>query len=712
MAYPGDYPGSYPGVDTPSAEAYADGGTDVTGPIDVTLDAAEADAGSGTDASDPITFETEHLEAYADAWATAYETLTVTLDPDTHLPQYRLKVVDKFGDVQGELTQVVNLSPSTRALNGRGGLDFELPKDSDEISLVQQFSEVQLWRGSHLVPGGWFVVVDPAIETDDDTFRYQCLGLTYYFERAFIGKERPELLLNGGFEQDARYWGFSWSPGSNAETPPLWEITRDACEGGKALRIFADDSVQSIKRTVESAAVFVPNQATFLSGGEQKVRDQVADLPNGTAITIEGHTADSDSGDGYALSLARAEAAKTVVHAYKPTLVITTVGKGETEPVDPRHTESAYRKNRRVVIIANVVQTKVGHRQFGQQIFTYVNDGDEALEIDIQAECRVDEYEGASKDGRMLYADVRRPSAPNKALNDGEARVDENTPVGIWLGQQVTVKVPNDAQPYWVNVRLFPTAGSTSFDQVSAKPNLKLSFRKTDPRNVIGGLVDHAQDPAYGKGDVNIQSFGVLCGYLVDRSWEWKAHKPVQEAISEIVSARNGPDANIAVTPRRRWLVVAPKQGRSNGVVLAAGDAAGDARIIAYAAGLNGDDVATTAIVQSSWSGGGESEVWAREPRADGLVLEKLYQSDQDTPTSTLLEQARTAVQYGRADVVTRVVMHPDDTTLLMQTVTIGDIVTLVISDGRVQVNADYRITQVDLDPNSDSYSYAVALEA
>lgn len=693
-----------------AAESYTSSSVDVDGPITVSLDTAESSTGTSTDVDGPIDFDVEQIDAYAEAWATAYDTLEVALDPDTLRPQYRLKVVDRDGDVVCELADA-QIGTATRSLNGVGGLDFSLGKNDEQLASVPQFAEVQLWRGSHLVPGGWFTVVDPQIDEGGDTFDYQCAGLTYYLERATIGKERPELIQNGGFEEGARYWGFSYSPGSNAETPPRWEIVSDAREGGKALRIFAEDKVQSVKRTVESAAVFVPNQATFLSGGEQAIRNQVSDIPNGTAITVEGHTADSDGGTGYALSVARAEAAAAVIHAYKPTLVITTVGKGETEPVDPRHTEAAYRKNRRVVIVANIVQTKQGHRQFGGQALTFVNDTGETLEIDVQAECRVDEYDAPSKDGRMLYADVRLASAPNVPLNDGECRVDEYTPVGRWLGQATTVKVPAGGQPYRVNVRLFPTAGSATFDLVSAKPNFKLTYTQTDPRHVIGGLVEHAQDPAFGKGDFNIQPYGPLSGFKMDASWEWKAHKPVQEAISEVVSTLNGPDANIAVTPRRRLLVIHPKQGRSNGFVLAAGDCAGDARILSYAAGIDGDQVATTAIVQASWSGGGGSEVWASEPRTDGLVLERVYTSEQDTPTSTLLEQARTAAKYGHSDVVTRVIMHPDDTTLLMEQVTIGDIVTVAIKDGRVDVNEEYRITQIDLDPNADQLSYTLALE-
>lgn len=685
---------------------------DAADPIALTIGAAEDLSAALVDAADPIRLAVEQIDSVAEAWAEAIASLDVALDPDTLRPQYRLKVVDRNGDVVCELADV-QIGTATRALNGRGGLDFRLGKNDAQLASVPQFAEVQLWRGSHLVPGGWFTVVDPQIDEGGDTFDYQCSGLSYYFDRRLIGAERPEMLRNGGFEEGARFWSFGWSPGSNAETPPTWEITSEALEGGKALRVFADDKVESVERTVETAAVFVPNSAAFLSGGEQAIRDQVSDIPDGTHITVEGHTADADGGTGYALSVARAEAAAAVISAYKPTLVITTVGKGETEPVDPRHTEDAYRKNRRVVILADIVQTKVGHRQFAHQSFTATQpvSAREPLEFDIQGQGRIDEFEGPSKDGWMLYADVRKAGVPAIILNNDHVDVDASTARQAWMGLNLTVKVPADGLDYVVDVRAYPTAGASSFDQMSAKPNLKLAFYDMDPRNIIGGLVEHAQDETLGKSDLNIQAFGPLSGFLTKYVREWKEAKPVGEAIDDMVRSLNGPDANIAVTPRRRLLVIHPKQGRSNGFVLAAGDCAGDARIIAFAAGIDGDAVTTTARVQTSWSGGGMVEEFVTLPRADGLTLENVYRADQDTPTSTLLEQGRTAVKYGQADVVTRVVMHPDDTTLLMELVTIGDIVTLAIKDGRVDVNQPYRITQIELDPNYDQLSYVVAPE-
>lgn len=542
--------------------------------------------------------EWEELESYAEGWATVSETLTVAVDPVTLRPAYSLKVVDMQGDVLCELTEA-SIGTSTRALNGRGGIDFTLPKLSPEVALVQQFSEVQLWRGGHLVPGGWYVVVDPAIDVDAHAVGFQCSGLSYYFERRIIGGDRPELLLNGGFEQNARFWNFGWSPNGSSGRAPDHLITRDACEGGRALRIYGD----------------------------------------------------SDN-----------------------------------------------------------------HRQFGYRGVTVTNSHPtEPLWIDVQAQCRVDDYDGPSKDGFFLYADVRPSEGSSTILHNDYTSMDETTPRDVWMPQSVRVKI-KPASTAWVQVRLYPPHGSASFDQVSIKADTAMTIRKRDPWQAMQELVEEAQNVAHGKSDLNIGSWGSWSGFKIDRTYQWKDRTRVSEAMDEIVRSRNGPDANMEVGARIRRLTVAPKQGARIGYpkpVFALGDRAGDVRILNYSAGVLGDEVATTAIVQSSWSGGGGmTEVVVSSPRADGLVLEKLYQAEQDIPTSTLLEQGQTAVKYGRADVITQVVMHPDDTTTLMQQgITIGAVVTLDIHDGQVDVRADYRIIQIDLDTQHDQYTYTVAPE-
>ena len=694
----------------PPAEFTATSALDVAPLIDTTgmLGGAEFTASSVLDVGTLYDIEASAgVEFTAESWLRVIDELEVAIDPLTRRPQYKLVAVDMFGTPIAELDSAV-MGSATRSLNGRGGFSFRLGKTDPKLPNVPQFAEVQLWRGSHLVPGGWFVITDPAIGQGDDSFDLQCAGLAWHFEGRLVGKERPELLKNGGFEDGPRFWDFSYSPGSNAETPPKWEITDEACEGGKALRVFADDKVVEFKRTVETQGVFVANSSTFLSGGEQFIRDAIEDIPQKQSIVIEGHTADADGGTGYALSVARAEAAKAVAHAARPDLTITAVGKGETEQVASNATEAGRRKNRRVVIRANFTATKVGHRQFVGQSFTYTNDTDEPLEFDIQAQGRIDTWGGPSKDGWMLYADVRTIAAKPKILNNGSTNVDEFTVRNRWMPLHTTVEVPANTTAR-VNVRGYPTAGASSFDQFSAMPNLKLTFNQKDPQQVICGLVEHAQDPAFGKSDLNIQGFGNWSGFKIDRSYPWKEHIRVSDAIDEVVRSLNGPDANMLVTARRRWLVVSPKQGHETGIVLAAGNRIGDARILSYESGVDGDEVATTAIVQSSWSGGGMSEVIARKPRSDGKVFERLYQAEQDAPTSTLTEQAGTAVEYGRAGLVTKVTIHPDDTTFLMSRVTIGDVVAVDVHDSQVQVRADHRIIQIDLDPNTDQYTYTLA---
>lgn len=712
-------------IDTGEAESYTGASADAEG-LDLTglLGVAESYTGAAAvvDPGGSVDWWALDVESYTEAWGSARRTLEITLDPDRNRPQYRLKVVNQAGDVKCELP-AAQMGPGSRVVNGRGGIRFMLPKADPLVGVLKQYDEVQWWRGPDLVPGGWFVVHTPEIGLGGNQFGYECLGLSYYFERRLIGDERPELLRNGGFEEGIRFWEPRYDAGSNALTPPLWERTREACEGGWAIRVFADEKVTVTEKAAETAAVFYGNRpyasealsAGFQPGGEQIIRDLLEDVdpPQGASITVEGHTADADGGTGYDLSLRRAQAARAVILAARPDLTVTAVGKGETVPVDDRHTEAAYRRNRRVVIKGTFTRSRVGHRQYLAQAFRYTQPAaiGEPAEIDVQAQARIDDFEGLPKDGWMMRVVVRSVLHPSVIVSDEQAGVDELTPVGLWLGLSVTVKVPADGLAYEVTVCLYPTAGATSFDQVSAKPNLKLRFPDTDPRFIIGGVVEHAQDPAFGKSDLNIQPWGPVSGFTIPRAWEWKSGISAMAAIDDVVRSRNGPDANISVSAHRRLLVIHPKQGRSNGIVFAAGDEAGDFRVVGYGAIVDGDDVVSTARVQSSWSGGGLSEEFVRRARPDGLVLESVFQAEQDTPSSTLRQQGRTAVQYGQSDVVTVLQMHPDDTTLLLEEVTIGDVITAAINDSRVSQRREYRIIEQQLDPNYDQLTYVVAPE-
>ena len=139
---------------------------------------------------------------------------------------YRLYVVDKTGSIFGQVEQA-RIGSVTFELNGAGGLDFTLPVNDPDCSLIQPGREVQLYRGNQLL--FWGPIVRQQI--DLDVASYQCAGLLWYFERRFMGKaDRTNLLVNGDFEASETGWTFE-----EGVTHAISFTTK--VEGAKSLRL-------------------------------------------------------------------------------------------------------------------------------------------------------------------------------------------------------------------------------------------------------------------------------------------------------------------------------------------------------------------------------------------------------------------------------------------------------------------------------------------
>lgn len=662
--------------------------------------------------ADPV--DVEYLTATSRTTITtsAALSLDVVVNPSTKRPDYTLLLVDRHGWPIVELDKA-RLGHLTRTRNGNGSFSFSLDKDDPKLAEVRQFSEVQVRIGNRLVPGGWFVITDPAIDNGRE-WKFQCAGLRWHLASRRIGKELPELLRNGDFDDDQRYWHAKWFKGSAAEAPPHTTIvTGDkAMEGGKALEATGVERVT--RNSVQSDAIFIANRPYageplangFLPGGEKIIRDNIKNIAKGSAMTVEGHTADADAGDGYALSVRRAEAAREVILKARPDLKVTAVGKGETEQVAPNNTEANQAKNRRLVIIATI--TSVGHRQAVTQRITYTQPKSARRPMELLLDARVNliDYVGPSKDGWLLYIDRRRASKPGEINDSSHTTIAEDFPVERWTTDGTSINVPADGQPWIFEVRLYPTAGKTRFDQISLRPSIYTAWYGITRPEAIRNLVQHAQDTEFHKADLNISTNCRPFGPRSDFEYAWLDRRTVDDAISEELRSDSSPDFEIVVTDHRRIATTWSNRGRRTHVPLKLGDIVTD-----YSSGLDGDKVASTAIVQASRQRGSKGEAIVRTTRKDGLVLERLFDAEQGSTDTVVRAQARAALRYGRTDVIRSVTCDPDRTIWLMERIDLGDICPVQVDDGGLDGNGDYRIEQIALDPNRHQLTYQLAVE-
>lgn len=108
--------------------------------------------------------------------------------------------------------------------------------------------------------------------------------------------------------------------------------------------------------TLSSDILFEPQKAELPATAPDNLAEVLEDTPQGATVTVTGHT-DSvgDDASNQTLSEQRAQAVAAAIATARPDLVLTVVGRGETEPVATEVVgdsvdASARAKNRRVEI--------------------------------------------------------------------------------------------------------------------------------------------------------------------------------------------------------------------------------------------------------------------------------------------------------------------------------------------------------------------------
>lgn len=722
MAYPG--PGTFPGANTyPGPTFPGTGDPDIVAAHSVTQTlstvgapftgdpvAAHSVTETSSTAGLPVEFDYVRAHSVTETSSHAVPGLDLKLDPVTHLPQFRLLVVDRQGQQQRELRGAV-LGDAVYRLGGDLDFSFAIPKNHPRASLLGIGAEVQLWSGDTPIRESWFVIVaDP---TDSGpTLTYKCKGLREHLEHVVIGKPRPELLLNGGFEDDMKHWHPTWLSGSAAEAPPDCSIVSgsQALAGGKALRTTAVERV--VVKEVQTAAIFYGNRpyasealsAGYLPGGEQIIRDQVKDFAKGTAILVEGFTADVDSGTGQALSERRADAAKATILAFRPDLVVTAIGRGESVQVASNRTAAGQARNRRIVITGSA--TRIGHRQIVQQWFSFTNTTRVAMKLELDGWLNLIDYVGPSKDGWGLYINRRKATAPHKILDEQHTDIEATFPKERWTPDGTSILAPNDGAEHIYEVRLYGTAGDTKFDEISCKPNVLTAWYNVTRPTLFAGLVAHAQDAAFGKVDLNIETNCPSFGARDDFEYEHKAHRTVNDALGEQLRADDAPDFAIVTTSTRRIATTWARRGRRNPVHLELGGI-----VESYTGGGDIDKLATTGIVTSNLNGGGTTEAYAHGALVNGLVIERVVATEPNRTKARAAQVAARMVRYGREDVIDSVTCRPSKTVGLLGRVWLGDTVRRTVRDGRVDADGWARVTEVRLSFARGQLTYSLTQE-
>lgn len=330
------------------------------------------------------------------------------------------------------------------------------------------------------------------------------------------------------------------------------------------------------------------------------------------------------------------------------------------------------------------------------------------------------QWAGPALDNRGLYIERRHPTT-NVVEDVAFAQITDDTQRGIFQRVETNMESPPDRDSiFWI--RLYATRctsatgsppGSIIWDDIQLVAPESLSYSHVDVASVVDGLVSHAQDPAFDKVYLGIDTPGAggPTGILVDRYYQFDDHTSILDALHEFteagicdiqcVTSWDHPNQKAV----RHIVVHTPRQGEFKALALELDAESSISKLTSIES--DGDKTVTTALVQGDGSGPSREEASASDTSlTDGVVIEETLQAPSGTHHDLLkgIAAEQVAKLHGVSD-VPALVLSPDMTDL----VNVGDTFPTTLDlGGPLTLTGNYRVIASDLDLYTDQLTIQV----
>lgn len=288
-----------------------------------------------------------------------------------------------------------------------------------------------------------------------------------------------------------------------------------------------------------------------------------------------------------------------------------------------------------------------------------------------------------------------QPNA-KKVLDVQAARITDDLPRDQWVRVEATLTQPIHAgERDRIRIELHAVEGVIYWDHVGLYRSEQLHYKGVDQSTIIADLVEHAQDPAYGKSDVNLQVDAPPSGQLRDRSYLFEEHANIWDAINDFSGLHAGVDFRAAYGPTDRYLQVASprfKRKVNTGRLIMGGAVTSGTWV------WDGERAATSTIVLGE--GNGATREAAISVSAgigpDGAVLETLEVAAPETGLESLSEQSDEMLARGLAPVVLNsVTVAADDR--LARLLHPGDLIVVDFGAAVIPLAGWYRVVELTI---------------
>lgn len=392
-------------------------------------------------------------------------------------------------------------------------------------------------------------------------------------------------------------------------------------------------------------------------------------------------------------------------------------------------------------------KNQVDHDSFAYQHFGWVvpadhKDGDTFV-LTAWVYVPSDEYIGPAYGGRGLMlehftsfnADGTPEDRDNISVAFAAAPINDDTPKDKWVQMQAVLNIPRSKRPttprfanpelgitgrgsweytedtQYVSFRLYCPYGTAYWDEVSLTYNERLVFLQREQTEILAEVINHGQDPEYGKSDLLINPFFASRSKVRrNRTYLFSNDQTVNDIIDEAVSMERGVDVDIYPvampdeTTQRWFRQFYPHKGQYKPrYALILGK-----NITSFTVETSGEKVGNSVMVRSD-SGNDKAPFTSHsvDVHESGVVLETIYAATPGSSITSLDDQSDRGLKRFRKKV------HAVKVTVANQlgeewwdVLDVGDTTDLIIDHYEYAVNGIFRILRKTLDTDTGAVSF------
>ena len=285
--------------------------------------------------------------------------------------------------------------------------------------------------------------------------------------------------------------------------------------------------------------------------------------------------------------------------------------------------------------------------------------------------------------------------------------IDVATPQGVWTEASAQLWVPPD-RTWTIRVRLYAPQGEILWDALRGVRYESLSTAqpgnvnaKKDVAAITSDIVRSIQLPWRDKSDVNLGRDCPASGVSLTKHYQWADHIRADGAVSEFIEAGYLDWFVTLEPPVRTFRTQSPRRERDKTAIVLA---YGGNRVASYVYTEDGNDTESDIFLLGDGNGPARSEAHAQDTSdTAGVVLQGVYVAPPKTTLQALDDQVEdyiaTKSRIGRVIELVTVQGGGD----LIHELRVGDLVTVSIDDGWVQVSGSWRIVRIVLRCREDS---------